>query len=473
MRLKIKGKLLLLTIFLIIFSFTVQIIFNRLFLDKYYQMKRRQQIVRIADDLTLNDYTSDEINEITNRNSVTIEFLSLKSLNRVEENFTFQKVDGIIKGTVSKKVEKLEENFFYASEHLGAKFLTYYRKKGDAGYIRIKANMEEMNQSIAITNNFMFYSAMIAFLFGILLSIMFSKFFLEPIYKINSKIKKLAKLDFDEKLVLNTHDEFQELSENINFVSNELENKLQDLKIANIKLKEDIDKEKYFEQKRREFISSVTHEIKTPITVISTYAESLAEGYVNTEERRKDYAHIIMDEGENITKLVDDLLKILKNEYDAGELNKENFDLIEVLETELIKFKIDLEKKKVRYDICSYEKNIQVYADKEKITHVINNLLSNAVSYVNEEGELTVSILNENENCLVEVENSGKNIAEENLEEIWKPFFKEDKSRNRKYGGTGLGLSIVSETLKNHEQRFGVVNTSTGVKFWFELKKVD
>lgn len=473
MRLKIRSKLLFLSLFLIIFSFVIQMFFNILFLDSYYQYKRKEQVINIASQLVLNDHTPDELKQISNRYSLAIDYIPAKNINRVEENIIFENVDGVIKGRVSKKVEEVEENKFYPSEHMGVNFLTYYKKKGDDGFYILKTNMEEINQAVEISNNFVIYSTSIAIVFGVILSFIFSKFFLNPIYKINSKLQSLAKLDFGDKLFLNTNDEFQELSENINFVSNELENKMQYLKIANIKLKEDINREKYFKQQSKEFISSVTHEIKTPITIINTYAESLAEGYVNDEEKRKTYAEIIMEEGENITKLVNDLLKIIKDEYDFNTLNISTFDILEIMKDKLNKFKIDLEQKEVIYNINTLAKKIFVRADKEKIEHVIDNFLSNAVSYVEEKGFLNINIINESEVYLVEVENSGKHIAEENLEEVWKPFFKEDKSRNRKYGGTGLGLSIVSETLKNHKQRYGVVNTEKGVKFWFELQKAE
>jgi len=473
MKLRIRSKLILLSIILISITFLLQTVFNRLFLDKYYQFKRKEQIKLISKDLILNNYTHEELQKIMSKNAITIDFMPVQTLSKVEENIVLKRVDGVLKGTYTQTIEELEENVFYSSEYLGVKFLTYYKKKENEGFYILKANMEEINQSIYITNNFILYSTYVAILFGIILSFLFANLFLKPIYKINKKLKKLSKFDFEDKLSLNSNDEFQELSENINFVSNELENKIQDLKIANLKLKEDIDREMVFKNKSKEFISSVTHEIKTPITIINTYAESLVEGYVEDNEKRILYSKTIMEEGENISKLVDDLLKIIKNEYDSNILILEDFDLLEIMKKELEKFKIDLEEKEVRYNINSSFKKIIVNADKEKIAHVLNNFISNAVSYVSKKGILNINVLSENEVYLIEIENSGLNIEEENLEEIWKPFFKVDKGRNRKYGGTGLGLSIVSETLKNHNQRFGVVNTDIGVKFWFELKKIN
>lgn len=469
MKLKIRSRLLVLTIFIIIFSFLVQVLFNVLFLDKYYQMKRKEEIVTIGNNLLNKDYNEEEISEIENKNSVQIDYYRFKTLNKVSQTLVAQEVDGVIKTKVVQELQPLEDKSLLLEESLGAKFISYYVKKEEVGHIRVRANLEEMNQAIDVANRFSIYSALVAFIFGILLSIVFGRDFLEPIYKINKKIKSLAKLDFNETLTLNSGDEFQELSENINFVSNELENKIQDLKVANSKLKEDINREKKFEQKRREFISSVTHEIKTPITVINTYAESLAEGYVTDDEKRKYYSNIIIEEGQNITKLVDDLLKIIKNEYDNQKLNLEEFDIVNLIKKEMEKFKIDLVDKEVRYSVEGLDKGL-VLADKEKIEHVINNFLSNGVSYVPEKGIFKISVVREHEILLISFENNGKKIKEENLEEIWKPFFKEDRSRSRKYGGTGLGLSIVRELLKSHNARYGAVNTETGVKFWFELK---
>ncbi len=470
MKLKIRSRLLVLTIFIIIFSFLVQVLFNVLFLYKYYHMKRKEDIITIGNNLLSNDFKEEEINEIENKNSVQIEYYKVNSINKVSQSIVAQEINGVIRTKVKKESQPIEDKSLLLEESLGAKFISYYVKKADMGYIRVRANLEEMNQAIDISNRFSIYSAIVAFIFGILLSIIFGKDFLEPIYKINKKIKSLAKLDFNETLTLNSGDEFQELSENINFVSNELENKIQDLKIANLKLKEDINREKKFEQKRREFISNVTHEIKTPITVINTYAESLAEGYVTDDEKRKYYSNIIIEEGQNITKLVDDLLKIIKNEYDNQRLNLEEFDLVNLIKKEMEKFKIDLVQKEVIYLVEGVNEAI-VKADKEKIEHVVNNFLSNGVSYVPQKGTFKVTIVKEESNFLISFENNGKKIKEENIEEIWKPFFKEDRSRSRKYGGTGLGLSIIRELLNAHKSRYGVVNTEKGVKFWFELKE--
>ena len=153
------------------------------------------------------------------------------------------------------------------------------------------------------------------------------------------------------------------------------------------------------------------------------------------------------------------------------DLNSEKFDILELIKINLRKYRLDLDEKKVGVILDSKGmEEVWVTGDKFRLSQVVNNFLSNAVSYVENGGEIRVNIYKKHDRVLVEVINSGPKISGDYIDYIWEPFYKVDESRNRKYGGTGLGLAISKGILEKHGSEHGVVNLEDGVKFWFEVR---
>ena len=226
---------------------------------------------------------------------------------------------------------------------------------------------------------------------------------------------------------------------------------------------------------RKSFISDVSHELKTPIALIQGYSEGLLENVNSDEESRKFYAEVILDETNKMDKLVKQLLELMKLEYGKREFNNREFDIVELEKAVIQKSKLLLEEKKVKV-ILDASKEIKVFADDFYIEQVITNYLTNAIKNVKEiDGEKYIKIENENlteSNVIrIKVFNTGENISEENLERIWKRFYKVDESRNRSQGGTGIGLAFVKAIMTNYNMKYGVINCKKGIEFYFELTK--
>ena len=226
---------------------------------------------------------------------------------------------------------------------------------------------------------------------------------------------------------------------------------------------------------RKSFISDVSHELKTPIALIQGYSEGLLENVNSDEENRKFYAEVILDETNKMDKLVKQLLELMKLEYGKREFNNREFDIVELEKAVIQKSKLLLEEKKVKV-ILDTSKEIKVFADDFYIEQVITNYLTNAIKNVKEiDGEKYIKIENENlteSNVIrIKVFNTGENISEENLERIWKRFYKVDESRNRSQGGTGIGLAFVKAIMTNYNMKYGVINCEKGIEFYFELTK--
>lgn len=221
------------------------------------------------------------------------------------------------------------------------------------------------------------------------------------------------------------------------------------------------------------FISDVSHELKTPIALIQGYAEGLVENVNSDEESRKFYAEVILDESNKMDLLVKQLLELMKLEYEKREFNNKVFDVTELLREVIRKSKVMLEEDNITVELNGL-KPAMVYADSFYIEQVVTNYFTNAIKHaeeVNKEKKIVIDVQKNEENNKIRVSvfNTGKNIDEENLNRIWKRFYKVDSSRNRAKGGTGIGLSLVKAIMNNYENDYGVTNKENGVEFYFEL----
>jgi signal transduction histidine kinase len=222
---------------------------------------------------------------------------------------------------------------------------------------------------------------------------------------------------------------------------------------------------------RNQFISDVSHELKTPIALIQGYAEGLKDGIATDEESQKYYIDVILDEANKMSNLTHDLLDLSRLEYGKETLHMEEFSITDLLSETIKKNELIFKEKNITCEIDSKE-NYSVVADSTRIEQVITNYLSNATKHVTEPNLIKCTVQETEENKIkVTIFNSGKAIDEEDLPRLWTRFYKVDSSRNREVGGTGIGLSLVKAIMNQHHQKFGANNAENGVEFWFEVEK--
>lgn len=303
----------------------------------------------------------------------------------------------------------------------------------------------------------------------ILLSLIYSNMISKPLYSLNKAASKMAKLDFSSQFPVETNDEIGNLGKTLNFLSENLNNALINLHESNEKLKKDIEKERNLEKMRKEFVAGVSHELKTPISLIEGYAEGLKDNIVEGADRDY-YIDIIIDEAKLMGSLVSDMLHLSHLESGTLKLDLEEFYISDLITPIQKKFSTLIKEKNIHLDSILKE-DLKVIADKKRIDQVLTNFITNAIKYSPENGRITARISNDNKQIKVEIENQGDNISSDDINNIWDRFYKADKSRNRNSGGTGLGLAIVKNILILHNSSFGVENTTDGVKFFFTLKR--
>ncbi|MBQ3140950.1 MAG: HAMP domain-containing histidine kinase [Clostridia bacterium] len=335
-------------------------------------------------------------------------------------------------------------------------------------HIFVDTTVQASELALQVTNGFLVYSCIFIAVIGCILMAFVAARFVRPIVQMNKVTGRIAQMDFSSKVKVRGNDEVAALGNSINELSERLEQAITNLQTANMQLKLDLRNREKADIMRKEFISNVSHELKTPIALISGYAEGLKVGI--SEEDRDFYCDVITDEANNMNKLVSRLLYV--SQIDSGAMKPElsHFELEAVVEGCLENHSLQLREENITVQ-KQFECAGAVDADIDQIRQVVTNYLTNAEHHIGGERIITLRILQKDGSHLrFEVENTGEHIPAEVMPHLWESFYKADKARTRAYGGTGLGLYIVSRIIESHNGVYGVSNTENGVCFWFELE---
>lgn len=342
-------------------------------------------------------------------------------------------------------------------------------KNGKTEFLISIFPLNEINNAVKVISDLYIIWLLITISTSIILSFILSKIVTGPIIHITNITKKIKNLDFSEKCDVVTKDEIGLLAKNINEMADKLNNNIteqqelnEDLMEANKQLLKDIEHKKLLEEQRKDFISAVSHELKTPLAIIRAYSEGLETGV--SEEKQKKYSKIIVDETKKMDELIINMLEMSKLENGAQKTDIKENNLSLLVEQIIERFKTPCLNKNIelKYNI---QKDIIRNFDIQLLEQAITNLFTNAIKYSN--GSIIINLNNEG----FSIENSGPHIPEESIQKLWDKFYKVDKARDRSLGGSGLGLSIVKNIFKIHNAEYKVENTDIGVKFSFNIKK--
>lgn len=336
--------------------------------------------------------------------------------------------------------------------------------------ILMRSNVESMQESMKVANKFLIYAGLASAIVISVIMLFVSRRFTKPILRLATISKEMSELNFDVKYEGNGKDEIGELGKSMNVLSEKLEKTISELKSANNELQGDIERKTQAEQVRKEFLSNVTHELKTPIALIQGYAEGLKDNISESPEDREFYCDVIVDEASKMNALVKKLLTLNHLEYGTAPVEFTRFNMTEVIRSVLDATDILAKQKNVTVRFVQTEP-VYVWADEYMTEEVLTNYISNAYHHVAGANIIEVQMIPMGNRVRVAVYNTGATIPEDELEKIWIKFYKVDKARTREYGGSGIGLSIVKAIMEAHNQRFGVKNHVSGVEFWFEMDR--
>ncbi len=340
----------------------------------------------------------------------------------------------------------------------------------NGNFILIRTPIQGIKDNVHISNTFITYIGIGTLIIGIVAAFVLSSYISRPIKQLSNIAERMSELDFDVKYDGKDKGEIGLLGNSMNNMSKKLEENISQLKAANLELQRDIDKKEKLEQMRTDFLSNVSHELKTPIALIQGYAEGLKEGITDDPESMDFYCSVIMDEAAKMNDMVKRLLTLNQIEFGEDELVMERFDINELVKSVASANELRASQKELKITCDIKDTPLYVWADEYKVEEVITNYISNAINHCCNENIIKVAVGQiDKENVRVSVFNTGKNIPEEDIEHIWEKFYKVDKARTREYGGNGIGLSIVKAIVESMGKKCGVNNLSDGVEFWFDL----
>lgn len=460
---------------------------NMLFLEKYYLRSKTGVICHAYETIKTaaenNSFSStefqEELEKVCNRNNISVVVLDEESEKKYVSSNGGEWLElslyGYLFGYGFEGATIIEKNSDYQIQRTlrgRNEFLEMYARLGTGVSFVMSTPLESIQESAEIASRFFFYVGIIGTLLGGIVIWLVAGKITKPILGLNEISEKMVHLDFDAKYEGKDQNEIGLLGANMNKLSQSLEKNLSELKSANNELRRDIERMDKIDEMRREFLSNVSHELKTPIALIRGYAEGLQEGIGEDPESRDYYCEVIVDEAVKMNQMVQKLLTLNQLEFGREVVQMERFDLTGMIENLVDQGRILAQKEGIILDMKKYPP-YHVWADAFMTEEVFQNYLSNALHYCSGEKRIEIGMEKQGGKVRVTVFNTGDPIPQEALPLLWDKFYKVDKARTREYGGSGVGLSIVKAIMESMNQEYGVDNRENGVAFWFELECAD
>ena len=318
------------------------------------------------------------------------------------------------------------------------------------GYIILTSSASGMSMVFEQILKTILIASLWVFLAAIIIVYFITDRITTPIKNINKAVKAYAKGNFDVRIPVQGEDEISNLAEAFNNMASDLSK---------------------LEKTKNTFFSSVSHDLKTPMTSIQGFIEGIIDGTIS-EDKHSYYLGIVLEEVKRLTRLVNSLLDITRMQSGSVKLNPSHFDVCEMARLILISFEEKIDELKLDVEFNCDEDPSEVFADKDAIHQVLYNIISNALKFTPENGKLSISISKEKQNdkYIVSVYNTGIGMKEEELPYVFDSFYKADSSRGLDKTGTGLGMFIAKSKIEAHGEKIGVESEyEKYCRFWFTL----
>jgi two-component system, OmpR family, sensor histidine kinase VanS len=376
-----------------------------------------------------------------------------------------------IPGDVREKLSAGEISIYYTvNEKYNTEVMNIAAPLMNDEILILETMLSPLKENIIFMRRFYMVNALGAIIIGLIFSYLISFKISIPISKLKIIAQRVSESDFSIGYSGAANDELGELGELINVISEKLRLSIKKNSEYDKKLKEDSEREKKSERRRQEFLSNASHELKTPLSVIQSYASALVNNLPSDEQEAHYYYRVIDEETTKLMELVSELLEISMLDREDNPIKIVNFDMISLIENVKKRYEKDISEKGIKYILSSQQDYITVRGDPYRIEQVIANLLTNAIKYAEGEKGVVIKLEKDEKKTIVKVFNTGKNIPYEEIDKIWESFYRVDRSMPRERGSTGLGLYIVKKILRMHDSRFGVRNLKGGVEFWFDIE---
>lgn len=443
-------------------------------LDKYYELSKRRKIVAsclkisVAFDPDSMDSVEELVENIAYQNGMTIaitdwsgntitkaEYMGGKSILSDERSnlLLFEYRNELIKSADSQILKVSQNQRFGTTELLFGSILSSPKISGKAspGYlIFINASLEPVDSTVEIIKEQFIFITLTTFFIALFITMLLSNRLSVPFTHITASANKLASGDYSTRFEKGSYLEINELADTLNYAATEISK---------------VDK------LRNELIANVSHDLRTPLTMIKAYAEMIRDLSGDNPEKRNEHLKVIIDEADRLSVLVSSLMELSKLQSGNIAITKTKFSCHEFLKDVMSKYEVLSEQKGFEF-ILETDEDVTLYGDIEKLQQVIYNFINNAVNYSGDSRRIIVRQVNSPSAVRIEVRDFGVGIEKEKLPLIFDRYYRDERTK-RDVVGTGLGLSIVKEILELHKFRFGVSSeVGAGSTFWFEIKRV-
>ena len=320
--------------------------------------------------------------------------------------------------------------------------------RGPFAYVVISSMRSQMSELWRRFSSMMLFVGIIVIVLASVVIFLTTKHMVRPVKDMTKTVNEFARGDFSSRVETDSDDEIGQLAESFNLMADSLERS---------------------ETKRREFIANISHELKTPMTTISGFADGILDGTI-PQEKMPEYLAVISNESHRLSRLVRNMLDVSQlTAKEPAELRASSFDLLEVLVQTLLSLETKITDHGLDVDAELPEEAVTVLGDKDAITQVIYNLLDNAAKFAEKGSVIRLSLYRQSGKAYVSIENRGATIPEDELPYIFDRFHKTDKSRSMDKEGVGLGLYIVKTILDNHREDIFVTSADGVTKFTFTM----
>jgi signal transduction histidine kinase len=426
------------------------------FLNFFYERYQIENIKTIAKNIkSEEDLEEGTVEELAYRYDICIQYeTETKEEIKVVEINT--KNPQCILGQKNKQIENYKADLVKSNQDYiklfspvkGIKSIIYKITIGDSS-VYLSTTLEDLDTTTSLLRSQLIYITLLLMILSIIMSIFLSRQINKPIIKIIDKAKNLGKGEtviFEESNI----EELDELSNVLTVASTEM-NKTNEL--------------------RRDLLANVSHDLKTPLTMIKAYAEKVRDlSYKDDEKRTKDL-NVIIQESDRLNNLVNDLVELSKIENGNVELKIDKYDLIDEIEDVMKRYEILQEQDGYKFEIDIPAKAM-IKADRNKLDQVLYNLINNAVEHTGDDLKIKISVKQKWDSYIVSITDTGKGINKEDIPLVWNKYYTKNKNHKRNRVGTGIGLSIVKNVLESHGFEYGIdskVNEYT--TFYFKIKK--
>lgn len=448
---KIWFYMSLFSILILLFLWSFQI----LFLDTYYEHRKANNLERLATEIS-NDYK--KINSLDSFITY-LENISFKEgicidINSSNLNYPISLMNrDCMRGN---SFNQYKESFLNSNKSIQKfttnndrnKTLIYGINLDNETSIFISTSLVPIDATVSILKSQFIYVTIIVLVLSFVVSYFISRMLSKPIVKITKASQELANgkyIDFKENTGIK---EIDELSDTLDKTSKELART---------------------DELRRDLMANVSHDLKTPLTMIKAYSEMVRDLTYNDKEKREKNLNTIIEEADRLNNLVNDILSLSVIESKMLMLDKKTFDLTETVKNILNRYEIYTENNNYKF-IFNYNEKVLIEADQAKLEQVFYNLINNAINYIGNDKEVVIDFTIVKNNILVEISDHGEGIDKEELDYIWDKYYRSKKNHKRSTLGTGLGLSIVKQILELHNYKYGVKSIKgKGTTFYFYI----